>query len=83
MPSVMYSIYAGVYESPAISKADVVKLNKLGLRGFVFSRGDHFALKVLSSPDYSKILAMKCTLEGNGFVTEIEAIDLAKNLHLK
>lgn len=83
MPSVMYSIYVGTYESPAITKSDVVKLNKLGLRGFVFSRGDHFALKVASSPDYSKILALKHTLEGNGFTTEIEAIDLTKNLHTK
>ena len=81
MPTTMYSIYAGHYPSPAIAKGDVVKINKLGLQGFVFSRGDHYALKVFSTPDATKADIVKKALEANGFTTELEMIDLTKNLH--
>lgn len=83
MPTTMYSIYAGHYPSPAIAKGDVVKLNKLGLQGFVFSRGDHYSLKVFSSPDINKVSVVKTSLEANGFTTEVEEIDLSKNLHTR
>ena len=81
MTTTMYSVYAGHYPSPAIAKGDVLKINKLGLQGFVFSRGDHYALKVYTSPDASKIDIVRKALEANGFVVELEAIDLSKNLH--
>lgn len=81
MPTTMYSIYAGHYPSPAIAKGDVTKINKLGLQGFVFSRGEHYALKVFASPDPVKTDAVKKALEANGFSVEVEAIDLSKNLH--
>lgn len=83
MPTTMYSIYAGHYPSPAIAKGDVNKINKLGLQGFVFSRGEHYALKVFTSPDANKIAVIKKSLEANGFSTEVEAIDLSKNLHTR
>ena len=83
MPTTMYSIYAGHYPSPAIAKGDVIKINKLGLQGFVFSRGEHYALKVFTSPDANKVSVVKKSLEANGFTTEIEVIDLSKNLHTK
>lgn len=81
MPTTMYSIYAGHYPSPAIAKSDVIKINKLGLQGFVFSRGEHYALKVFTSPDATKVNIVKKSLEANGFMVEIEAIDLTRNLH--
>ena len=81
MPTTMYSVYAGHYPSPAIAKGDVNKINKLGLQGFVFSRGEHYALKVFTSPDPGKVDIVKKALEANGFIVEIEAIDLTKNLH--
>ena len=81
MTTTMYSVYAGHYSSPAIAKGDVLKINKLGLQGFVFSRDDHYALKVYTSPDASKIDIVRKALEANGFVVELEAIDLSKNLH--
>ena len=64
MPTTMYSIYAGHYPSPAIAKGDVVKINKLGLQGFVFSRGDHYALKVFSSPDATKADIVSSVMPG-------------------
>ena len=78
----MYSIYVGHYSSPAITKEDVIKLNKLGLKGFVFSRGDYYALKVFSSPNATKVAEVKSFLEQHGFSTDIETIDLKKSLHL-
>jgi len=81
MPTTMYSIFAGKYPSPAIAKSDVIKINKLGLQGFVFSRNDHYSLKVFSSPDPERINTVKKALEANGFIIEVEAIDLTKNLH--
>ena len=81
MTTTMYSVYAGHYHSPAIAKGDVLKINKLGLQGFVFSRGDHYALKVYASPDENKVDIIKKALEANGFNVEIESVDLSKNLH--
>lgn len=77
----MYCIYVGHYETPAISKDDVAKLNRFGLKGYVFSRGDYYAIKVFSSPNLNKINEVKRLLEEKGFSTEIETIDLKKNLH--
>lgn len=77
----MYCIYIGHYETPAISKDDVAKLNRFGLKGYVFSRGDYYAIKVFSSPNLNKINEVKRLLEEKGFSTEIETIDLKKNLH--
>lgn len=77
----MYCIYIGHYETPAISKDDVAKLNRFGLKGYVFSRGDYYAIKVFSSPNLNKINEAKRLLEEKGFSTEIETIDLKKNLH--
>jgi len=79
----MYCVYVGHYESPAISKDDVAKLNRYGLKGYVFSRGDHYALKVFSSPSQDKVYEVKRLLEQKGFVVEIETINIKENLHLK
>lgn len=78
----MYCIYVGHYESPAISKEDVAKLNRYGLRGYVFSRGDYYALKVYSSPNLERVNEVKMLLEQRGFTVEIETINLKKSLHI-
>lgn len=78
----MYSIYVGHYDSPAVSKSDVAKLNRMGLTGFIFSRGDYYAIKVFSSPNQQLITEWKKNLEKIGFSVEVEAIDLKKSLHL-
>lgn len=79
----MYCVYVGHYSSPAISKDDVVKLNRYGLKGYVFSRGDYYALKVFSSPSLDKATEVRKLLDQHGFTTELETIDLKKTLHLK
>ena len=79
---IMYSLFVGNYKSPSITKGDVSKLNNLGLRGFVFSRGDHYSLKVYSSPSYENIKTVKEKLEQNGFQVEVDEINLTKNLHI-
>lgn len=79
----MYCVYVGHYDSPAISKDDVIKLNRFGLKGYVFSRGDYYALKVFSSPSIDKVNEVKHLLEQKGFTVEIETIDLKKSLHVK
>lgn len=79
----MYCVYVGHYDSPAISKDDVTKLNRFGLKGYVFSRGDYYALKVFSSPSIDKVNEVKHLLEQKGFTVEIETIDLKKSLHVK
>ena len=79
----MYCIYVGHYSSPAISKDDVVKLNRFGLKGYVFSRGDYYSLKVFSSPSLDKATEVRKLLDQKGFVTELETIDLKQTLHLK
>ena len=78
----MYCVYVGHYSSPAISKEDVVKLNRFGLTGYVFSRGDYYALKVFSSPNAERANGVKMLLEQKGFVVELETIDLKKSLHV-
>ena len=78
----MYCIYVGHYDSPAISKDDVAKLNRYELKGYVFSRGDYYALKVFSSPNAERINEVKALLEQNGFIVEIETINLKKSLHV-
>ena len=79
----MYCVYVGHYESPAITKDDVAKLNRFGLKGYVFFRGDYYALKVFSSPSLEKVNEVIKLLEQCGFTTELETIDLKKTLHLK
>ena len=83
MPTMMYCVYVGHYSSPAVSKEDVAKLNRYGLRGYVFSRGDYYALKVYSTPLLDKATEVSNLLKQHGFTTELETIDLKKTLHLK
>ena len=82
MPIIMYSVYVGNYENPSKAKGDVSKLNELGLKAYVFSRGDHFALKVFASTNMEKALMIKAALERKGFVVELEELDLNKSLHV-
>jgi len=79
----MYCVYVGHYSSPAISKDDVVKLNRFGLKGYVFSRGDYYSLKVYSSPSLEKVTEVRKLLDQQGFVTELETINLKQTLHMK
>ena len=82
MPTIMYSVYVGNYESPSKSKSDVAKLNALGLKAFVFSRGEHYALKVFASVDKEKALMTKKALDNKGFITEFEELNLNQSLHI-
>ena len=82
MPTIMYSVYVGNYESPSKSKSDVAKLNALGLKAFVFSRGDHYALKVFASVDKEKALLTQQALVKKGYTTELEEINLNSSLHI-
>ena len=82
MQAIMYSLYVGNYANPAATKEDIIKLNKLGLKGFVFSRGNHYAIKAFSSPDAAKTNYVKECLEKNHFIVELEAINLKTSLHL-
>lgn len=61
------SVYVGKYESPAISKKDVKKLNELGLKGYVFSLGDFYSLKVASYPNLDSALKLEEQLKIRGF----------------
>ena len=79
MPTTMYSLYVGHYSSPSVSKSDVARLNQLGMRGFLFSRGDYYALKVYSSPNPDNIQTVKNRLRDNGFEVEVETIELKKS----
>ena len=82
MPIIMYSIYVGNYESPSKAKNDIAKLNNLGLKAFVFSRKDHYALKVYASTNQEKVLMTQKALENKGFVTELEELNLNQSLHI-
>lgn len=78
----LYFVYVGHYDSPKIPKADVEKIKKLGLNGYVFSRGTHYALKVFSTPDVSQANIVKLKLESLGFVTELETFNIKNSLHI-
>lgn len=82
MPTIMYSIYVGNYLSPSKAKNDIAKLNDLGLKAFVFSRGDHYALKVFASTNKEKVLLTQRALENKGFTTELEELNLNQSLHI-
>ena len=70
----MYSIYVGNYDSPSATKNDLAKLNKLGFRGFVFSRNGHYSLKVYASPDFDNINLVADKLRKLGYYVEIEEL---------
>ena len=82
MPVIMYSVYVGNYESPSKAKNDVAKINALGLKAYVFSRGDHYALKVFASTNKEKALMTKSALERKGFIIEFEELNLNQSLHI-
>lgn len=82
MPTIMYSVYVGNYESPSKAKNDIAKMNALGLKAYTFSRGDHFALKVFASTNMEKAIMTKTALERKGFVTELEELNLNESLHI-
>lgn len=68
----VYSVYAGRYNSPSETKNDIAKFNKLGLKGYVFSRNDHYALKVFTSPNKASIDIISDKLRRLGYEVEIE-----------
>lgn len=70
----MYSVYVGKYDSPSATKNDLTKLNKLGFRGFVFSRNNHYSLKVYTSPDKDNINLVSEKLRKLGYYVEIEEL---------
>ncbi len=76
--AVMYSVYVGRYETPGVSKHELQKLNKMGLKGYLFSRGDHYALKVFSTIEKQSAEGFARKLGQAGLVTEIEELDLSK-----
>lgn len=82
MPTMMYSIYVGNYDSSVKAKNDISKLNAIGFKAYVFSRKDHYALKVFASIKKENALAVKGQLERKGFIVELEEFNLNKNLHI-
>lgn len=69
----MYSLYVGQFKSPSASKDCLKKLNNLGYKGFLFSRGTHYALKVYSSPNLENVASVRYRLESKGFQTEVDS----------
>ena len=67
-----FSVYVGHFETPSASKDCLKKLNNLGLKGFLFSRGTHYALKVYSSPNFENANILKHNLEKKGFDASVE-----------
>lgn len=62
-----YSVYVGKYDSPNVSKKDVKKLNELGMRGYLFSMGDHFSIKVATYPNQMVAENLVGILKQKGF----------------
>lgn len=83
MPTIMYSVYVGNYESPSKAKNDIARINAFGLKAYTFSRGDHYALKVFASTNKEKALMTRNALERKGFETEFEELNVSQSLHLK
>ena len=83
MPTIMYSVYVGNYESPSKAKNDITRINAFGLKAYTFSRGDHYALKVFASTNKEKALMTRNALERKGFETEFEELNVSQSLHLK
>lgn len=65
------SVYVGKYENTSISKKDLKKLNELGLKGYLYSLGDYYSIKVASFPDNERALKLKEVLEKKGFISFI------------
>lgn len=82
MPTIMYSVYVGNYESPSKAKNDIARINAFGLKAYTFSRGDHYALKVFSSTNKERAEMTRAALERKGFVAELEELNLNENLHI-
>lgn len=72
----MYSVYVGHYKTPSESKKDLIKLNKLGYKGFLFSRGDYYSLKVFNSINQEKVEITRRKLSQEGFTTSVELQDV-------
>lgn len=62
-----YSIYVGRCENQKDLKPIQKKLNTLGLRGYVFSLGDCYSLKVAGYPDKVKAESFCVLLKSKGF----------------
>ena len=75
----IYSVFVGNYETTSATKSDIAKLNKLGLKAFVFSRNDHYALKVFASPNKQAVDLLSSKLKGLGYTIEVEETKL--NIH--
>lgn len=75
----IYSVYIGYYANANVGKSDLKKLNELGLKGYMFSRGDHYALKVYSSLDKQKAIEFQKLMIMKNFVTELEETSIKRN----
>ena len=45
----IYSVFVGKYSSSSESKNDLKKLNAIGMKGYLFIKGDFYSLKVYST----------------------------------
>lgn len=63
----LYSVFVGEYKSVPDSKADQKKLNDLGLRGYVFFRGEFYSLKIATYPSFEKAEYLRLQLTKYGF----------------
>lgn len=62
-----YNVYVGKYNSVSISKKDIKKLNDLGLRGYLFSMGEYYSIKVSGFIHQIQAENLRKILEQKGF----------------
>lgn len=62
-----WSVYVGRYKNTADSKKDNKNLLDIGYKGYLFSCGEYFSLKVFTSATEDKAKYTKLFLEKKGF----------------
>lgn len=63
----IYSTCVGHFKEPSESTKVLRKLNSTGYKGFLFSMGDYYTLKVMTTPDPSKAANLQMLLTEKGF----------------
>lgn len=63
----IYNTCVGHFKEPSKATKVLKKLNKLGYKGFLFSMGDFYTLKVKMTPDPGKAATEQMLLSEKGF----------------
>lgn len=64
----IYSVFVGKYSSSSESKNDLKKLNAIGMKGYLFIKGDFYSLKVYSTLNADEAKSVEDALSKKGFV---------------